>query len=808
MMPSLRKKVVGFIRQLSVNTQQENVTCEKYQQSDSPGSCFIHRYLSGHDVRSDEPVILHGRNPHELPVRSLGSVVKGVETVFAAVTGPDGGLTTVNRRQRHLSASDPDVDYIDIHDQQAEHDRSTVTASGCNSTHGYEQWFHGQPRINRTYPIDNSVMNIRAAGSVFSVGKLSVQTSVSDLPSAVDVSEETNQNKESSLGNTVCSSSKTIKNSNESLTGNANVGGIIEDNYLGTDNANAELSTTNIDNSNGSNSEFNRNAQIVAARYSDNSTTHLLDKAENNAEESLGIEKNVCNTSSGNGANVESVTADNNIYSRNFPYEKSGRRTVAVESIDVFHTSNILEECVIPPPAEYASANYWAKHMSPIRKSKSAPPPLSAGGIDASQISSEPEEIAGILNWFHPHPDAFGVATTLYEKHPITQENAGDPIADCFAIVARENSAVLALADGVNWGEKACVAARSAIHGCVEYLNKAFFTPGVSASKVTNTMEVFVALLRSFHAAHSLILQEDGMLTTLTAAVVLPLTAVDKYVVCVCNVGDSLAYVYSKKYGVREITKGSHDIHCMRDMRDALGALGPVDGQNPELNNLTCSMTEVEPGDIVFLTSDGVSDNFDPVVGKFAVLPPAQPSSSAENTKTAGNTMNITGSTMKVQSTNTSSRANANSDILPSSLPTVQAYQRHELSLLRMEDLLKNGVSGNGPPCDDAKTLCELLLDFATRLTAAKRHILEDPDLYYTVSENSDQLKELSKSEQRTRRKKVCEKLAMVPGKLDHATVVAYKVGVHHKEEATATKISANKEIAEKTDENYLETIL
>ncbi len=57
----------------------------------------------------------------------------------------------------------------------------------------------------------------------------------------------------------------------------------------------------------------------------------------------------------------------------------------------------------------------------------------------------------------------------------------------------------------------------------------------------------------------------------------------------------------------------------MRDMRDALGALGPVDGQNPELNNLTCSLTVIDQGDIVFLTSDGVSDNFDPVVGKFVV---------------------------------------------------------------------------------------------------------------------------------------------------------------------------------------------
>ena len=62
---------------------------------------------------------------------------------------------------------------------------------------------------------------------------------------------------------------------------------------------------------------------------------------------------------------------------------------------------------------------------------------------------------------------------------------------------------------------------------------------------------------------------------------------------------------------------GSHDVNRMRDMRDALGALGPVDGTNPELGNLTCAMTEVEVGDIVFLTSDGVSDNLDPVVGKF-----------------------------------------------------------------------------------------------------------------------------------------------------------------------------------------------
>ena len=44
------------------------------------------------------------------------------------------------------------------------------------------------------------------------------------------------------------------------------------------------------------------------------------------------------------------------------------------------------------------------------------------------------------------------------------------------------------------------------------------------------------------------------------------------------------------------MTLGSHDIGQMRDMRDAGGALGPVDGVNPELQNLTCSMTFVDDG--------------------------------------------------------------------------------------------------------------------------------------------------------------------------------------------------------------------
>lgn len=64
---------------------------------------------------------------------------------------------------------------------------------------------------------------------------------------------------------------------------------------------------------------------------------------------------------------------------------------------------------------------------------------------------------------------------------------------------------------------------------------------------------------------------------------------------------------------------GSHDVNCNRDLRDALGALGPVDGINPELSNLTLSITTLSKGDMVIVASDGLTDNFDPNVCKFTI---------------------------------------------------------------------------------------------------------------------------------------------------------------------------------------------
>ncbi|KAH9421226.1 hypothetical protein DERP_012799 [Dermatophagoides pteronyssinus] len=402
------------------------------------------------------------------------------------------------------------------------------------------------------------------------------------------------------------------------------------------------------------------------------------------------------------------------------------------------------------------------------------------------------EPVAGVNNWNRFDDFAYGISTTLYESHPSTKQRAGDPIADSYAICVRENSAILALADGVNWGEKACLASRCAIHGCVDYLNKALYSAATDSTRSRNTMDIFIALLRSFNAAHNMILAQGGHLTTLCAAVICQLKDSDRFIVCTCNVGDSLAYVYSKKYGVREITQGSHDIFSMRDMRDALGALGPVSGSEPELNNLTVAMTIVDVDDIVFLTSDGISDNFDPVVGKFAI--PKKDltkncdvndnhmdakilvdNSRKNNNDNETNCEKTSYMAKRMKVRKLVQRSNSNPEkssakylnYTSKGLPLVSAQQRHELTLLRMEDLIMND-------------LCLLMVDFSTKLTMAKRRILEDPDLYTDDDNNgNDNDGDDAFDKQRRRRRMVGQKLAQLPGKLDHASIAAIQVGFY-----------------------------
>lgn len=115
-------------------------------------------------------------------------------------------------------------------------------------------------------------------------------------------------------------------------------------------------------------------------------------------------------------------------------------------------------------------------------------------------------------------------------------------------------------------------------------------------------------------------------------------------------------------------------------------------------------------------------------------------------------------------------------------LPIVSAYQRHALTLLRMSDLFCYGINGTLRPCTNAKKLCSLLIDFTRMITSAKRKLLEQRELFWKISyDPSGQRKEveMNRLQQRAARKRTVDShFSMLPGKLDHASVVAWCVGV------------------------------
>lgn len=99
--------------------------------------------------------------------------------------------------------------------------------------------------------------------------------------------------------------------------------------------------------------------------------------------------------------------------------------------------------------------------------------------------------IAGLTDWKHKRSFAYGASVSLYEQHPSDGRKAGEPLADCFGIVARGNNACLALADGVNWGSGSRLAATSAVNGAIDYLNAILIS-----SNVQTTTQLFEHLLR------------------------------------------------------------------------------------------------------------------------------------------------------------------------------------------------------------------------------------------------------------------------------------------------------------------------
>ena len=363
--------------------------------------------------------------------------------------------------------------------------------------------------------------------------------------------------------------------------------------------------------------------------------------------------------------------------------------------------------------------------------------------VDSKSTPSLTDEaLAGSRDWNSPCEYAYGISLSLYEEDGTKTKTevingmtvtkpyiVGEPNADVFGIQARENSCILAVADGVNWGKKSRLAARCAVYAVMEHLNANLERIQSQPNSHTISQLLFDAVTLK---AHELILKKHATLTTLSAAVVCEMDKPGEWGLFVCSVGDSPVYVYcphTRK--VVEVTVGCHAQDGGRDMRMAGGVLGPSYGSRPDLSNLTVSYLPVYEGDIVFSTSDGVSDNF----------------------------------TSKVMSGMETEIADSGSIPPQNNKPVLSNCCEHvshmTTKLSNHQEKLTQNIS--------AQTITACLINHAVEVTERKR-ILRS----YCIEQNIDMRREALNSPE------FAARLNAATGKLDHATVVAYQVG-HHK---------------------------
>jgi len=211
--------------------------------------------------------------------------------------------------------------------------------------------------------------------------------------------------------------------------------------------------------------------------------------------------------------------------------------------------------------------------------------------------------------------DELNISTRSISTYPLLPggEKDGDPIADRLFVQAHENRALLAVADGCNWGRRPQMAARDAVAALSGYFND-------RQNDIRDLQDAGHFLLRSFSEAHNRIVlgKEDiweAGTTTLLGVLMLelePANAGDPKWGLLCgSVGDCKAFLVNKTTRtVTDITLGNRN--NVVDTRDPGGRLGPYVGHGwPDLRNLRLYFAPAEEGDIIVVMSDGVHDNFD-----------------------------------------------------------------------------------------------------------------------------------------------------------------------------------------------------
>lgn len=202
-------------------------------------------------------------------------------------------------------------------------------------------------------------------------------------------------------------------------------------------------------------------------------------------------------------------------------------------------------------------------------------------------------------------------AMSTYPRVPGTASRQGDPVCDRYKAHLHSNGAVAALADGCNWGRLPYEAAVRATETFVAFLAE-------HIGHITSIRGAGPFLLAALTRAHNSITEGreiwDSGTTTLIGGLLLPLsgTSEGKWGFVCVSLGDCKAFHYSQKTSTFvDITRGNR--RNLTDAKDPGGRLGPyIAVGQPDLRNLQLYYQLAEPGDLIFLVSDGIHDNLDP----------------------------------------------------------------------------------------------------------------------------------------------------------------------------------------------------
>lgn len=192
----------------------------------------------------------------------------------------------------------------------------------------------------------------------------------------------------------------------------------------------------------------------------------------------------------------------------------------------------------------------------------------------------------------------------------------GDPVCDQYGVTLYENRAFFALADGCNWGPEPREAARKSNRTFIDYMKR-------YQKEFTNLRIAAHHMLRAYQIAHETIVEgrsKDEIWQAGTTAMLggslfeceqkdfPPHT----WFFLAVSLGDCKTFHWdSQTKRVVDLTEGNRG--NVTDARDPGGRLGPqVPPGEPDLRNLEVFWAPVKKDDIILCLTDGVYDNFDP----------------------------------------------------------------------------------------------------------------------------------------------------------------------------------------------------